>query len=337
LAGPACDLETATADDVIIAIQRAGIVGLGGAAFPTHAKLRVPDGKRIDCILINGAECEPYLTTDHRVMLEHPGDVIRGVDYLLKASAAGRAVIAIEANKPDAAAALQAAIAPGAPVTIGVLPVKYPQGAEKMLITSLLHREVPSGALPVDVGVLCFNVSSTAEIGRLLPTGAGLQERIITIGGPAIKHKGNYRVPIGTPLRFVLETAGTADEVTTVFLGGPMMGQAVSSLDIPVCKGTTGVIAFGARETGTMARQPQYPCIRCGYCVDACPIFLNPSQLGLLAERGDYHEMENNFHLFDCFECGCCTYVCPSHIPLVHQFRIAKAAVKKATQVASGV
>jgi Na+-translocating ferredoxin:NAD+ oxidoreductase subunit C len=330
LSGPACDLETASAEQVIAAIQRAGIVGLGGASFPTHAKLRIPADKRVDCVLINGVECEPYLTTDHRVMLEYPSDVIRGAEYLLKASAAGRVVIAVEANKPDAAEVLGAAIPPGVPISVEILPVKYPQGAEKMLISSLLQREVPSGGLPLDVGVLCFNVASTAEVGRLLPHGAGLQDRIVTVSGPVVRRKGNYRIPLGTPLRFILETVGLTDEATIVFLGGPMMGQAVSSLDIPLCKGTTGVIAFGLRETGKLAQQPQYPCIRCGYCVDACPILLNPSQLGLLAEQGNYQSMADDHHLFDCFECGCCTYVCPSHIPLVQQFRVAKTAVKRA-------
>jgi electron transport complex protein RnfC len=239
-------------------------------------------------------------------------------------------VIAVEANKPDAADSLRQVIArQGANVRVEVLPVKYPQGAEKMLITALTGRQVPSGGLPLDVQAICVNVATCAEIGQLLPYGSGLQDRVITVAGPAIQRKGNYRVPIGTPLRFVLETVGVADDITRVFLGGPMMGQAVSSLDIPITKGTTGVIAFTERETGNVGHQTQYACIRCGYCVDACPIFLNPSQLGLLAGHGRYQEMAEQFHLMDCFECGCCTYVCPSHIPLVQHFRVAKSAVRK--------
>ncbi len=329
--GQACPYS-ASPEEIIAAIQHAGVVGLGGAGFPTHAKLRIPADKQVDTIVINGAECEPYLTTDHRVMLEHAEDVVSGIRYLLQASRADRAVVAVEANKPDAAETLIAAIPDNAKITVEVLPVKYPQGAEKMLITALLGRKIPSGGLPLDVGALCFNVASTAEIGRLLPHGAGLQERVITVGGPAIKNKGNYRVPIGTPLRFVLETVGAIDDIASVFLGGPMMGQAVSSLDIPVTKGTTGVIAFTHRETEYLSGQKQYPCIRCGYCVDACPIFLNPSQLGLLAEQTQYEKMADDFHLLDCFECGCCTFVCPSHIPLVQLFRVAKASVRKARQ-----
>lgn len=330
LGGRPCEAGTATPEEIISAIQNAGVVGLGGAGFPTHAKLKIPEGKHVDTLVINGAECEPYLTTDHRVMLEQTGDVLAGIPYLLRATGAQRAIIAVEANKPDAAEALRAAIPGDAPITLETLPVKYPQGAEKMLIAALLGREIPSGGFPADVHAMCVNVGTTAEIGRLLPLGAGIQERIITIGGPAIQKKGNYRIQIGTPLRFVLESVGVDDDITRVFLGGPMMGQAVSSLDIPVTKGTTGVIGFTSRESGRLGARKQYPCIRCGYCVDACPIFLNPSQLGLLAAGGQYQRMAGEFHLMDCFECGCCTYVCPSHIPLVQQFRVAKAAVRKA-------
>lgn len=329
LAGEPCDLERASPEEIVAAIQQAGIVGLGGAGFPTHAKLRIPDGKSVDTVMINGAECEPYLTTDHRVMVEHPAEIVTGVRYLLKACGGREAVVAIEANKPDAAAAIRAVLPPDLPIRVQVLPVKYPQGAEKMLVESLLGREVPSRGLPLDVGVLCFNAASTAEIGRLLPTGGGLLDRVMTVGGPAVSRKGNYRVPLGTPLRFLLEQVETSDRLSTVFLGGPMMGQAVSSLDIPIGKGTTGVIALTDTETGRLNGQPEFPCIRCGYCVDACPIFLNPSQLGLLAAAGDFQTMAESHHLMDCFECGCCTYVCPSHIPLVQRFRIAKSSLRR--------
>ncbi len=334
LEGVACDYRTAEPEDIMAAIQQAGVVGLGGAAFPTHAKLKIPDEKNVDTIVINGAECEPYLTTDHRVMLEHAEDVVTGIRYLIRATNASRAIVAIESNKPDAAEAIRAAIPTDVAIDVEVLRVKYPQGAEKILIASVLKREIPSGGLPIDVGVLCFNVASTAEIGRLLPHGAGLQERIVTVGGPAVRNKGNYRVPMGTPLRFILETVGCREDLSTVFLGGPMMGQAASSLDIPVTKGTTGVIAMTDAETGSLDSRPQYPCIRCGYCVDACPIFLNPSQLGLLASTRQYQRMADDYHLMDCFECGCCTYVCPSHIPLVQQFRVAKSALRKTNQPA---
>ena len=330
LEGAPCDVDSASRDEIIDAIQEAGIVGLGGAAFPTHAKLRFPEDKHIDALIVNGVECEPYLTTDHRVMLEQQSDIFAGIRYLAKATGAPRVLIGVEANKADAADALRAGLPDDQSVKVAVLDVKYPQGAEKMLITALLAREVPSGGLPIDVGALCVNVATTAEIGRLLPHGAGIQERVITIGGPGIVRKGNYRIPIGTPLRFLLDTVGTTDDVSRVFLGGPMMGAATSSLDVPITKGTSGVVAFTERETGRVRRDVEYPCIRCGACLDACPLFLNPAELGLLAQSGEHERMAAEHHLMDCFECGCCSFACPSHIPLVQLFRVGKAAVRRA-------
>jgi electron transport complex protein RnfC len=327
--GPPCDAETASPDEIIAAIQEAGVVGLGGAAFPTHVKLKFQEGKWIDTLIINGVECEPYLTTDHRVMLEQSDDLFAGIRYLLKATGAERAIVGVEANKPDAVEHLRANLPADLPATVDVLNVKYPQGAEKMLITALLDREVPSGGLPVDAHVLCCNVATTAEIGRLLPLGRGVQERVITITGPAVQHKGNYRIPIGTPLRFLLDFVGVDADVNRVFLGGPMMGAAAPSLEISITKGTSGVVAFNETEAEKTHRTV-YPCIRCGYCVDVCPLFLNPSQLGLLSLNQEYDRMADEHNLFDCFECGSCSFVCPSHIPLAQQFRVAKAALRKA-------
>lgn len=327
--GRPCPLETATPDEILAAIQDAGVVGLGGAAFPTHVKLRVPEDVRVDTLIVNGAECEPYLTTDHRVMLEQRDDVFTGIRYLLRVSRAERVVIAVERNKSDAADHLRAGLPPDLPASVEVLRVKYPQGAEKMLIKALLDREVPSGRLPLHVGALCVNVATTAEIGRLLPHGRGIQERVITITGPAVEHKGNYRIPIGTPLRFLLEQVGVTPDTSRVFLGGPMMGAAASSLDISITKGTSGVVAF-TETAAERTHRKVYPCIRCGYCVDACPMFLDPCRLGVLARNEEYERMAAEHHLMDCFECGCCTYVCPSHLPLVQEFRLSKAAVRKA-------
>ena len=326
--GKPCDLETATPDEIVAAIQDAGVVGLGGAAFPTHVKLAIPEGKSVDTLIINGVECEPYLTTDHRVMLEQRDDIFTGIRYLLKLTGAEQVIVGVEANKPDAVEHLREGLPADLPARVEVLHVKYPQGAEKMLISALLGRQVPSGGLPLDVNALCVNVATTAEIGRLLPRGRGIHERVITVTGPAVLRKGNYRIPIGTPLRFVLENVGARDDVNRVFLGGPMMGQAASSLDISITKGTSGVVAFTDTEAERTHRVV-YPCIRCAYCVDACPIFLNPSDLGILAANGEHQRMVDEFHLMDCFECGCCSYVCPSHIPLVQQFRVAKAAIRK--------
>ncbi|NND68127.1 MAG: electron transport complex subunit RsxC [Halioglobus sp.] len=322
-----CDLDAATPDEIITAIQQAGIVGLGGAAFPTHVKLRIPPDKSVDTLVINGVECEPYLTTDHRVMLEQRDDVFMGIRYLMKATGVARALIGVEANKADVARALQQALPVDLPAEVVVLPVKYPQGAEKMLLKALLQREVPSGGLPLDVGAVVVNVATTAEIGRLLPRGQGIQERVITITGPAVKKKGNYRIPIGTPLRFALDFVGVEDDLGQVFLGGPMMGQSLPSLDIPITKGTSGFVAF--RRDQSLQARAEFPCINCGYCVDACPLFLNPARLGLLAQHRRFDEMAAGYHLMDCFECGSCSYVCPAHIPLVQRFRGAKSFLRK--------
>jgi electron transport complex protein RnfC len=326
--GTPCHLDTATPESIIAAIQDAGIVGLGGAAFPTHVKLKIPEGKYVDTLIINGVECEPFLTTDHRVMLEQSDDIFMGIRYLLKISGAERVIIGVEANKQDAANHLQESFPDDLNGSVEVLEVKYPQGAEKMLFSALLGREVPSGGLPLDIHALCCNVATTAEIGRLLPRGRGIQERVITVTGPAVEKKGNWRIPIGTPLRFLLDHVGVAEDVNRVFLGGPMMGAAASSLEISITKGTSGVTAF-TDSAAERTHSQVYPCIRCGYCVDACPIFLNPSRLGLLALNEEYQTMAEEQNLMDCFECGSCSFVCPSHIPLVQQFRAAKAAVRK--------
>lgn len=322
-------LETATPEEILQAIQDCGIVGLGGAAFPTHVKLKVPEGKKCEYLILNGIECEPFLTTDHRVMLEQAEDIYMGIRYLMKATGAQKVIIGIEANKQDAADHLEKVKPDDLPVTIRVVPVKYPQGSEKMLITSVLGREVPSGGLPIDVGIVTVNIATTAEIGRLLPHGRGIQERVITITGPAVKKKGNYMIPIGTPLRFVLDYVGIEGEIAEVYMGGPMMGVAVSNLDISITKGTSGILVFGKKDV--RREETIYPCIKCGACVDACPISLNPSKLGILAKFESYDKMVNEYNLMDCFECGSCSYVCPSHIPLVQYFRLSKARYKRHT------
>jgi electron transport complex protein RnfC len=328
--GEPCDLETATPDEIINAIQQAGIVGLGGAAFPTHVKLKPPEGKHLDILFINGVECEPYLTTDHRVMLEQSHDVFMGIRYLLKATGTSKVIVAIEANKPDAAEKLRDECPPDIPLEVRVSPVKYPQGAEKMVFSAILGKEVPSGGLPADINAVCCNVATTAEIGRLLPRGRGIQERVITITGPGVEKKGNYRIPIGTTVRFALEQCGASEDISRVFMGGPMMGPSVSNLDIPITKGTSGITAFTTAETGgSTGHKKVYPCIHCARCVEACPIFLNPSQLGILAKNEEYERMVEDYHLFDCFECGACSYVCPSHIPLVQYFRLGKKMIRK--------
>ncbi len=331
--GVPVNFDTASQEEILQAIQNAGIVGLGGAAFPTHVKLKIPEGKHCEELILNGIECEPYLTTDHRVMLEQGEDIFTGIKYLLKATGAKKAIIGIEANKQNAADHLQKMIPAEAPVSVKVVPVKYPQGSEKMLITSILDREVPSGGLPIDVNVVVVNVATAAEIGRLLPHGRGIQERVVTITGPGVKKKGNYLIPVGTPLRYVLEQVGVDEQIKEVYMGGPMMGVAVSNLDISIVKGTSGIVVFTEKEV--KGKQKIYPCIKCGACVDACPLSLIPSKLGILAKFEAYDEMAAGYNLMDCFECGSCSYVCPSHIPLVQYFRLSKSIVRKRKQNAA--
>jgi electron transport complex protein RnfC len=242
----------------------------------------------------------------------------------MMASGAPRAIIGVEDNKPDAIAAIQAVLPADGSITVKALETKYPQGAEDTIIYALLGREIPAGSRPAAIGVLMNNVMTLAYLGRLLPAGEGMIERVLTVAGPGVEKPGNYIVPIGTPLRFLLEQVGARGSAKEIILGGPMMGMTISSLDVPVTKGTSGVLAFGAEKFEREARRT-YACIKCGECLSVCPKFLNPSQLGLLAAKREYAEMAELYNLDRCFECGCCSYVCPSHIPLVQQFRIAKA------------
>jgi len=322
LYGAPQDIERMTPAEIVQAVQDTGVVGLGGAAFPTHVKLKAPEGKTIDTVVVNGCECEPYLTADHRVMLEQPGEVLHGARIVMKALGATRAVVGVEDNKLDAVQALREALGGATDIVIEALPAKYPQGAEKMLVKVLLGREIPSAGLPADVGLAVFNVATLAQIGDLLPRRQGLIERVVTIAGPGVRKPGNYLMALGTPLRWALQQADCTKDVASVILGGPMMGAAAGSLDVPVTKGVTGILVLTKREVKSHSRI--YPCIHCAACVDVCPMHLNPSRLGMLARKDRYEEMETDYHLMDCFECGCCSYVCPSHIPLVQYFRVAK-------------
>ncbi|HBH02604.1 MAG: hypothetical protein A2W08_05620 [Candidatus Rokubacteria bacterium RBG_16_73_20] len=312
--------------DLIEAIRQAGVVGLGGAAFPTHVKLAPPKDVRIDTILVNGCECEPYLTTDHRTMVEYPERVHLGLRIMMRCLGVSRAVVGIERNKPDALEAIRAAVPKDLDVSVHDLEVKYPQGAEKMLIKSLLGREVPSGKLPLHVGVVVQNVASAATIAEVFDTGLPLIERIVTVTGRGVRRPANLIVPVGMKLRDLLEACGgLTEDAREVVFGGPMMGLAQAHLDTPLVKGTTGVVVLSAAE---VRPQVSYPCIRCGHCLDACPVFLNPQLLGQLAQKERWDEMEAN-HLADCMLCGCCGYTCPSNIPLPQLFALAKGALRQ--------
>jgi electron transport complex protein RnfC len=304
---------------------------LGGAAFPTHVKLAPPKDATIDTLIVNGAECEPYLTTDHRIMVEYPERVHFGVRVMMEALGVPRAIIGVERNKPDAIAALEAAKPAGLDVTILPLTVKYPQGAEKMLIRSVLGREVPSGKLPASVGALVQNVGSIATIAEVFETGMPLVERIVTVSGPGVRKPMNLIVPVGTPLRDVIDhCGGLTDDAEEILFGGPMMGQPQDRLDVPVLKGTTGIVVLTRDQ---VRDQASLPCIHCGRCLDACPMMLKPSELGQLARVGRFEEMAAE-HLADCMLCGSCSYVCPSNIPLAQLFQASKLAIRRQGVVA---
>jgi electron transport complex protein RnfC len=324
------DMDALTPEGIIQAVQESGMVGLGGAAFPSHVKLTVPKDRQIHTLVVNGCECEPYLTCDHRMMVELTDDMLTGIRYAMRAVGAPKAVIGVEDNKPDAVEVIRRKLPSDGSITVEAVETKYPQGAEKMLIKSALGLEVPAGGLPSQIGVVVNNVGTLAMLGRLLPAGQGLTERVVTVTGPGIARPGDYWVPIGTPMRHVLEWAGAKDVTEReIILGGPMMGQAVASLDVPVTKGVSGILVFDRRDIEAESNRKSYPCIKCGECVNACPMGLNPSMLGMLAAGREYDLMGSDYHLGDCFECGCCTYVCPSHIPLVQQFRVAKGILRE--------
>lgn len=319
--------KTLEPSEFIGAVQAAGIVGLGGAAFPTHVKFSIPEGKKCQYIIINGCECEPFLTSDHRVMVEQTSQLITGICILINFLKPEKIFIGIEANKPEAIKSVSEELkALSLPVNVIPLQVKYPQGAEKMLITAILDRDVPSGKLPLDVSTLVSNAGTVAVLADFFTKAQPLIERVVTVTGPGIKRPANVLAPIGTPIGKIIETCGgLKPETSRILLGGPMMGIAQKRLDAPVVKGTSGILALTDYE---IREQPIYKCIRCGRCLDACPVFLNPSRLGLLARKRLYDDMTEE-HLMDCIECGSCSFVCPSHIPLVQQFRVSKAILRE--------
>lgn len=315
------DWQSLDIEQFIDQVQRAGIVGMGGAAFPSHVKYAIPEGQQIENLLINGAECEPFLTNDHRLMMERPEAVIHGTEIVRQKLGARHATIGVEKNKPESIEALQRHIG-ARPIEIIALEVKYPQGAEKMLIKAVYDIEVAAGELPRDVGVAVNNVGTIVAIADYFDTGMPLIERIVTVSGPGVSEPANLIVPLGTPIRDVLQFCGGLSESTReVIMGGPMMGTAIADLDAPILKGSSGILAFTSNETG---RPPEYPCIRCGRCLEACPYFLNPSRLAKLGKARLFDEMKEKFHVMDCVECGACTFACPSNIPIVQLIRTAK-------------
>ncbi len=328
---PPIDPASLTAKAFVEAVQAAGMVGLGGAAFPSHVKYALPEGKRCKVLVLNGCECEPFLTCDHRVMVERPDIVMRGIEILAAHLGAESSTVGVEQNKPDAIESLAGAIRAGSAVEVVPLEVKYPQGAEKLLVRAVFDVEIPPGKLPLDVEMVVNNVGTMAALADYFDRGMPLIERVVTVSGPAVRSPANLLVPIGTPVREVLNfCGGLREDASLVVMGGPMMGRPLASLDVPILKGTSGLLAFTDAET---ALPSEYTCVRCGRCLDACPYFLNPSRLGRLVRAQRYDELEQ-FHLYDCMECGACTWACPSGIPIVQLIRVGKAAARSAKAAA---
>ena len=322
-------LDEVTPEDIRAAVAEAGIVGLGGAAFPSHVKLSPPADKPIDTVILNGCECEPYLTCDHRIMLERTEDAIFGLKAIMRAVGAHQAFIGVEDNKPDAIQTMQEICEEEENIEVAVLKTKYPQGGEKMLIEALLDREVPLGGLPMDVGALVHNVGTAVAIAECLRRSKPLVERVVTVAGSGVRVPANILVPIGTSLRDIIEACGGLTETTAqVVLGGPMMGFVQGTLDMPVVKGTCGILVF---ERDQVLPFEETPCIRCARCVDVCPVFILPAELVRFAENRDVQRLIE-YDVMNCFECGCCAYVCPARIPLIHLLRLGKALVQAAKE-----
>ncbi len=311
-------------ETIVKKIQEAGIVGLGGATFPTHVKLVPPKGMKAEVLLINGVECEPYLTSDHRLMLEKPDEVLTGIRLLMKALKVEKAVIGIENNKPDAIKILSEKAKAYSGISVTPLKVKYPQGGEKQLIKAVTGKEVPSGGLPIAVGAVVNNIGTAFAVYEAIQKNKPLFERVVTITGKNVAKPSNFRVRIGTPTSALLEAAGGIPEKTgKIISGGPMMGRALASIDVPVTKGTSGILLMPSEESH---RDNVLACIRCSRCVSACPMGLEPYLMMTLSEKQIFDRCEEE-RIMDCIECGSCSYTCPSNRPLLDYIRFGKGKV----------
>jgi len=326
---PGKDLESLSDEDIRDIAREAGLVGMGGAAFPTQVKISPPKDKPVDTVIINGCECEPYLTCDHRYMLERTDDMISGAKLLKKAVGANRVIIGIESNKMDAVDALRSKVASEPDISVEVLDVKYPEGAEKMLIFALTGRKVPPGKLPSEVGCLVQNVGTAIALFEAASWGKPLYERVVTVTGPGVREPSNLLVPIGTPVSDLIDACGGfVGNPVKLVMGGPMTGWAQADASAPVVKGTSGLVVL---TSDIVDLGEEAECVRCGKCIDACPMFLSPNYIVTAVKRGQWDQAEM-WGALDCFECGCCTYDCPAYIPHIDYVRKAKekiAALKK--------
>ena len=333
---PEKNIHALSHQQIIQKISDAGVVGLGGALFPSAPKLETAEKKHVDTLIINAAECEPYITCDDILMRKRPEEIILGILLMKKIVGANTCLIGIEDNKPEAYQSLLEAIKgyeiPHSETKIELIqiPARYPAGGEKQLIQVLTGKEVPHKKLPMDIGIICHNITTAAAVYQAIYRAEPLISRIVTITGGAIKRPQNMEVLIGTPIREVLEQAGvTIDQVEKVILGGPMMGFAIPSIDSPITKASNCILVSAKDELDTP--EPAMPCIRCARCADSCPVSLLPQQMYWYAKAKDLDKTQE-YNIFDCIECGCCSYVCPSNIPLVQYFRHAKTAIRDVQQ-----
>ncbi|AOY88117.1 electron transport complex subunit RsxC [Marinobacter salinus] len=322
---PISDYRGMERDEVLRIIREAGVCGLGGAGFPTDIKLRPPRDRKVSTLILNGAECEPYITADDMTMREQADEVVAGLKIMAWILRPERCVIGVEDNKPEAVDAMRKATE-GTQIELAVIPTKYPSGGEKQLIEILTGMEVPSGGIPADIGVMCQNIGTAVAVARAVFEGKPLISRIVTITGEAVREPGNFEALIGTPVEYLLEQAGLeAERVSRLVMGGPMMGYTLHTTAVPVIKTSNCVIAATAVELP--APPPEQPCIRCGECAEVCPMGLLPQQLFWHSKASEFEKAEH-LNLFDCIECGACSYVCPSSIPLVQYYRYAKGEIR---------
>ncbi|MCD7899323.1 MAG: electron transport complex subunit RsxC [Bacteroides sp.] len=316
-----CDLSS---EEIVQKIAAAGIVGLGGACFPTHVKLTPPPTFKAECIIVNAVECEPYLTSDHQLMMEHAEEIMVGISILMKAVKVNKAFIGIENNKPDAIELMNKVAASYSGITVVPLKVLYPQGGEKQLIDAVISRQVASGALPISVGAVVQNVGTAFAVYQAVQKNKPLFERVITITGKSVSKPSNLMARIGTPVQQLIDACGGLPEDTgKVIGGGPMMGKALVNTDVPMTKGSSGILIMNKKEA---KRNEAKSCIRCAKCVGVCPMGLEPYLLSVLAENGDFERMEKE-RIMDCIECGSCQFTCPARLPLLDYCRLGKAKV----------
>lgn len=313
-------------EEIINKIKECGIVGMGGATFPTHIKLSIPKDKTVEYLIINGVECEPYLTSDHRLMLEKSEEIIIGIKILMKALGVSKALIGIELNKKDAIEKLSEIVKTDTNISIYSLKLKYPQGAEKQLIKATTNREVPNGKLPIDIGCVVQNVGTAFAVYQAVQKNIPLIQRVVTVTGKSIKNPSNFLVRIGTPIKYLIEKTGSLPENTgKIINGGPMMGKALNNIDVPVTKGTSGIVVMNNIESKRLSVSN---CIRCGKCITVCPMGLEPYLLATVSENQNWEiaELEN---ITSCMECGSCQYTCPSNSPSLDLIRVGKNKVNE--------